>query len=64
VLQKEGFVTENRRLDNTAFGVEDVIAEEKGGSLDNNGSTLDNNLGGSPGEHTYYTIMEINNQFF
>jgi hypothetical protein len=63
-LQKEGFATENRRPDNTAFGVRDATAEERGGSLDYNGLTPGDNSGGSPGEHTHYTVVEINNQFF
>lgn len=63
-LQKEGFATENRHPDNTAFGVGDATTEERGGSLDNNGSAPDDNSGGSPSEHTHYTIVGIEDQFF
>ena len=58
-LQREGFATENRRPDNTGFGVGDVTAEERGGSLDNNGSAPGENSGGSPGEHAQYTVVEM-----
>jgi hypothetical protein len=62
-LQKEGFATENRRPDNTAFGVGDATIEERDGSPDDNGSALGDNSGGSPGEHAHYTVVEIDDQF-
>jgi hypothetical protein len=61
-LQKEGFATENRRPDNTAFGVGDATTDETGGSLDNR-SAIGDKSGGSPGEHAHYTIVEIDGQF-
>jgi hypothetical protein len=54
-LQKEGFVTKDQRLDNTAFGVE-ATAEERGGLIDHNGSAPSDNSGRSPGEHTHYPL--------
>ncbi|KAF8850006.1 hypothetical protein BDZ45DRAFT_697068 [Acephala macrosclerotiorum] len=47
-LQKEGFAAEDRRPNNTAFGVGDTIAEERGGSLDDNRSAPGDNSSGSP----------------
>ncbi|KAG9228075.1 hypothetical protein BJ875DRAFT_269774 [Amylocarpus encephaloides] len=46
-LQKEGFATDNRRLDNTAFVVSDAIAE-RGGYLNDDGSAPGDTSGGSP----------------
>ncbi len=55
-LQKEGFAAEDQRPKNKAFGVGDTIVEERGGSLDDNESAPDDNLGGSLGEHPPTTL--------
>jgi hypothetical protein len=38
--------------------------EEKGGSLDNNGSAPGDNSDGSPSEHVHYIVVEIDDRFF
>jgi hypothetical protein len=49
-LQKDGFTAEDQRPNNTAFGVGDTSARERGSSVHNNGSALVDNSGGSPGK--------------
>ncbi|PMD57092.1 uncharacterized protein K444DRAFT_46455 [Hyaloscypha bicolor E] len=43
-LQEQSFITEDRGLDKTRFGVEEVALEEKGGAVDQSRSTQSDNL--------------------
>jgi hypothetical protein len=52
-LQKEDFATEDLRPDNTAIGVEEVAAEEKGGFIDYSGLASGDNSGGGRGERAH-----------
>lgn len=54
-LQKEGFATEDRRLDNTVLGVEEVALEERGsGFINRNGSASGDIPGGCRGKQSHY----------
>jgi hypothetical protein len=55
-LQKKGFITEDQRLDNKTFRVEETTAEERGGFMEHNGSALGDNSARSLGEHAYYPL--------
>ncbi|CZR55725.1 uncharacterized protein PAC_05613 [Phialocephala subalpina] len=46
-FEKEGFAAEDQRPKNTAFGVGDTTADERGGSLDDNESAPSDNSNGS-----------------
>ena len=48
-LQAQGFTTGHRGQDKTG-GVEEVAADERGGSVDQSRSAQSDNSGGSPGE--------------
>ena len=55
-LQKEGFTTEDQRLDNTAFRVEEATIEERGDFMDYNRSAPGDNSDRSLGEHAHYPL--------
>ena len=55
-LQKKGFTTEDQRLNNTTFRVEEATTEERGGFIEHNGSALGDNSARSLGEHAYYPL--------
>lgn len=55
-LQKENFAAEDQPLNNATFEVGDRTTNERGGSLDNNGSAPGGNPSGSPGEHALYPL--------
>jgi hypothetical protein len=50
-LHKEGFATEDSKLDYTAQGVDDVAIEETSSSVDYSRLTLNNGLGTSKSEY-------------
>jgi hypothetical protein len=55
-LQRKGFRTEDRGLDNAVLGVEEVALGERGDFIANSRSASGDNSGGSPGECAHHPL--------